>query len=96
MPNTKKPTNSVIIDVFRILSHRYFVLTIHVVENMIRGLDDDEVGFLELVEQSKASVARQISLEEQREMKEFRLLIDRCIEKLFPHPFNILNFTGKG
>lgn len=39
---------------------------------MIRGLDDDEVGFLELVEQSKASVARQISLEEQREMKDFR------------------------
>ncbi|XP_077302829.1 PSME3-interacting protein isoform X2 [Arctopsyche grandis] len=44
----------------------------HKLKNMIRGLDDDEVGFLELVEQSKASVARQISLEEQREMKEFR------------------------
>lgn len=39
---------------------------------MIRGLDDDEVGFLDLVERTKAKAAQQISIEEQREMQEFR------------------------
>ncbi|GBP20904.1 Protein FAM192A [Eumeta japonica] len=47
----------------------------HRLKNMIRGLDDDEVGFLELVERSKATAAQQISLEEQREMHEFRCSI---------------------
>ncbi|KAF9800072.1 hypothetical protein SFRURICE_016949 [Spodoptera frugiperda] len=44
----------------------------HKLKNMIRGLDDDEVGFLDLVERSKAKAAQQISIEEQREMQEFR------------------------
>lgn len=64
---------------------------------MIRGLDDDEVGFLELVEQSKASVARQISLEEQREMKEFRfgLNIRKYNKILCSFSFLFLTFKEK-
>lgn len=41
---------------------------------MIRGLDDDEVGFLDLVERTKAEVAQQIHIEEKKEMQEFRLV----------------------
>ncbi|VVC99947.1 unnamed protein product [Leptidea sinapis] len=45
----------------------------HKLKNMIRGLDDDEIGFLDLVERTKAEVAQQISIEEHKEMQEFRL-----------------------
>ncbi|KPJ21325.1 Protein FAM192A [Papilio machaon] len=49
-------------------------------ENMIRGLDDDEVGFLDLVERTKAKAAQQISLEEQKEMQEFRERVSNLAE----------------
>ncbi|XP_063833699.1 PSME3-interacting protein isoform X1 [Ostrinia nubilalis] len=52
----------------------------HKLKNMIRGLDDDEVGFLDLVEQSKAKAAQQISLEEQKEMQEFRERVSTLAE----------------
>lgn len=39
---------------------------------MIRGLDDDEVGFLDLVEETKAKAAQMISMEERKEIQEFR------------------------
>lgn len=52
----------------------------HKLKNMIRGLDDDEVGFLDLVEQTKAKAAQQISIEEQKEMKEFRERVSNLAE----------------
>lgn len=53
----------------------------HKLKNMIRGLDDDEIGFLDLVERTKATAARQISLEEQREMREFRERVSTLQDK---------------
>ncbi|XP_068625080.1 PSME3-interacting protein [Battus philenor] len=52
----------------------------HKLKNMIRGLDDDEVGFLDLVERTKAKAAQQISLEEQKEMQEFRERVSNLAE----------------
>ncbi|CAK1543392.1 unnamed protein product [Leptosia nina] len=52
----------------------------HKLKNMIRGLDDDEVGFLDLVERTKAEVAQQISIEEQKEMQEFRERVSNLAE----------------
>jgi hypothetical protein len=39
---------------------------------MIKGLDDDEVEFLDLVDRSKLEEERRKSAEEAREMKDFR------------------------
>ncbi|XP_045505170.1 PSME3-interacting protein [Colias croceus] len=52
----------------------------HKLKNMIRGLDDDEVGFLDLVERTKAEVAQQISIEEHKEMQEFRERVSNLAE----------------
>ncbi|XP_028029458.1 PSME3-interacting protein [Bombyx mandarina] len=52
----------------------------HKLKNMIRGLDDDEVGFLDLVERTKAKAAQQISIEEQKEMQEFRERVSNLAE----------------
>ncbi|CAH2097880.1 unnamed protein product [Euphydryas editha] len=52
----------------------------HKLKNMIRGLDDDEVGFLDLVERTKAEVAQQISIEEKKEMQEFRERVSSLAE----------------
>ncbi|XP_053617953.1 PSME3-interacting protein [Plodia interpunctella] len=52
----------------------------HKLKNMIRGLDDDEVGFLDLVERTKAKAAQQISIEEQKEMQEFRERVSHLAE----------------
>jgi hypothetical protein len=41
-------------------------------ENMIKGLDDDEVEFLDLVDRTKLEEERRKSVEEAREMKDFR------------------------
>lgn len=41
-------------------------------ENMIRGLDDDEVDFLELVDKTKMAEERRHIMEETRQIEEFR------------------------
>lgn len=41
-------------------------------ENMIRGLDDDEVDFLELVDKTKMAEERRQLIEDSRQIKEFR------------------------
>lgn len=41
-------------------------------EHMIKGLDDDEIEFLDLVDRSKLEEERKKSLEEAREMADFR------------------------
>uniref|UniRef100_A0A1I8QAA8 FAM192A/Fyv6 N-terminal domain-containing protein n=1 Tax=Stomoxys calcitrans TaxID=35570 RepID=A0A1I8QAA8_STOCA len=44
----------------------------HKLKNLIRGLDDDEVSFLELVDKNKIDLEKQQMLEEEKELKEFR------------------------
>ncbi|XP_026805828.1 PSME3-interacting protein [Rhopalosiphum maidis] len=44
----------------------------HKLKNMIRGLDDDEVGFLELVDKTKMDEERRQLIEEARQIEEFR------------------------
>jgi len=39
---------------------------------MIRGLDDDEVGFLELVDKTKMDEERRQLIEEARQIEEYR------------------------
>lgn len=41
-------------------------------ENMIKGLDDDEVEFLDLVDRTKLEEERKKNLEEEKEMREFK------------------------
>lgn len=42
------------------------------VENLIRGLDDDEVDFLHVVDKAKANAEHKQHLEESKELREFR------------------------
>lgn len=42
------------------------------IENLIRGLDDDEVQFLELVDKNKMDMEKKQMLEEEQELKDFR------------------------
>lgn len=42
------------------------------VENLIRGLDDDEVDFLDVIDKAKSVAERKQQLEEQNEMQDFR------------------------
>ncbi|XP_073823763.1 PSME3-interacting protein [Musca autumnalis] len=44
----------------------------HKLKNLIRGLDEDEVSFLELVDQNKMDIEKEKLLEEERELKDFR------------------------
>lgn len=50
-------------------------------ENMIKGLDDDEVDFLDLVDRTKMQVERQHNLEEARELQEYRQQVASLQEK---------------
>lgn len=66
-------------------------------ENMIRGLDDDEVDFLELVDRTKLAEERRQFIEEAREIEEFRskvstLQCETTISPLvatIPKPLNV-------
>ncbi|XP_065370361.1 PSME3-interacting protein isoform X1 [Calliphora vicina] len=44
----------------------------HKLKNLIRGLDDDEVQFLELVDKNKMDMEKKQMLEEEQELKDFR------------------------
>ena len=48
---------------------------------MIKGLDDDEVEFLDLVDRSKLEEERKKSAEEEREMADFRNKVASLQEK---------------
>lgn len=41
-------------------------------ENLIRGLDDDEVDFLDVIDKAKIDAERKQQLEEKNEMQDFR------------------------
>lgn len=56
---------------------------------MIKGLDDDEVEFLDLVDRSKLEEERKKSIEEAREMADFRnkvaTLQEQSLEQRIQH-----------
>lgn len=51
------------------------------IENLIRGLDDDEVDFLEIVDKAKSDAERRQQLEEKNELLEFRQRVATLQEK---------------
>nr|XP_019933357.1 PSME3-interacting protein-like [Aedes albopictus]XP_019933358.1 PSME3-interacting protein-like [Aedes albopictus]XP_029721234.1 PSME3-interacting protein-like [Aedes albopictus]XP_029721235.1 PSME3-interacting protein-like [Aedes albopictus] len=53
----------------------------HKLKNMIKGLDDDEVEFLDLVDKNKMNAERKAQLEEAKEMNEFRQKVASLQEK---------------
>lgn len=53
----------------------------HKLKNMIKGLDDDEVEFLDLVDQNKMNAERRAQLEEAKEMSDFRQKVASLQEK---------------
>ncbi|XP_033211875.1 PSME3-interacting protein isoform X2 [Belonocnema kinseyi] len=50
-------------------------------ENMIKGLDDDEVQFLDLVDRTKFEKERRKNLEEEKEMQDFKAAVSSLQEK---------------
>uniref|UniRef100_A0A182J8K5 FAM192A/Fyv6 N-terminal domain-containing protein n=1 Tax=Anopheles atroparvus TaxID=41427 RepID=A0A182J8K5_ANOAO len=53
----------------------------HKLKNMIKGLDDDEVEFLDLVDKNRMHAERQAHIEEQKELNEFRAKVATLQEK---------------
>lgn len=53
----------------------------HKLKNMIKGLDDDEVEFLDLVDRTKLEEERKKNLEEEKEMMEFKAAVATLQEK---------------
>ena len=48
---------------------------------MIKGLDDDEVEFLDLVDRTKLEEERRKNLEEDREMRDFKAAVSSLHEE---------------
>ncbi|KAG4071969.1 hypothetical protein HA402_006130 [Bradysia odoriphaga] len=53
----------------------------HKLKNLIRGLDDDEVDFLEVIDKAKIDAERKQQLEEKHEMQDFRQQVADLQEK---------------
>lgn len=53
----------------------------HKLKNMIKGLDDDEIEFLDLVDRSKMAADRKKNLEEQKELCDYRNRVATLQEK---------------
>ncbi|XP_011313951.1 protein FAM192A [Fopius arisanus] len=53
----------------------------HKLKNMIKGLDDDEVEFLDLVDRTKLEEERKKHLEEEKEMRDFKARVACFQEK---------------
>lgn len=51
------------------------------VENMIKGLDDDEIEFLDLVDRTKLAAERKKTLDEERELNDYRSRVATLQEK---------------
>lgn len=60
----------------------------HRLKNMIKGLDDDEVEFLDLVDRSKLEEERRKCAEEAREIKDFRDAVASLQEKSLEERIN--------
>ena len=50
-------------------------------KNLIKGLDDDEVSFLELVDQTKIEMEAKLYQEEKKEIQEFRRAVSNLTEE---------------
>ncbi|CAL1278488.1 unnamed protein product [Larinioides sclopetarius] len=69
-------------------------------KNLIKGLDDDEVAFLELVDQTKIEMETRLWEEEKKEIQEFRravsTLTDEEEEAKIQHLRRTLNLPTSG
>lgn len=54
---------------------KFKIILLCVLENMIKGLDDDEVEFLDLVDRTKMEEERKKNLEEEKEMRDFKAAV---------------------
>uniref|UniRef100_A0A1A9WDT6 Nefa_Nip30_N domain-containing protein n=1 Tax=Glossina brevipalpis TaxID=37001 RepID=A0A1A9WDT6_9MUSC len=54
----------------------------HKLKNLIRGLDDDEIQFLELADKNKINMEKKQMQEEEKELKEFRTRVTTLQEEL--------------
>lgn len=52
-----------------------------IVENMIKGLDDDEIEFLDLVDRTKLAADRKKNMEEEKELNDYRNRVATLQEK---------------
>lgn len=58
----------------------FYVYQFHA-ENLIRGLDDDEINFLEIVDKAKIDAERRQQIQESNELSEFRQRVASLQEK---------------
>lgn len=69
-------------------------------KNLIKGLDDDEVSFLELVDQTKIEMETKLWQEEKKELQEFRRAVSHLTEEeqeaKLQHLRRTLNLQGAG
>ncbi|KFM83333.1 Protein FAM192A, partial [Stegodyphus mimosarum] len=69
-------------------------------KNLIKGLDDDEVAFLELVDQTKIEMETRLWQEEKKELQEFRRAVSHLTEEeqeaKLQHLRRTLNLQGAG
>lgn len=49
-----------------------FFLDVSIVENLIRGLDDDEINFLDIVDKAKLEAEKRQQIQDKNELLEFR------------------------
>lgn len=75
----RRPTNSVI---SRNNHTNSFCKNVFLIsENMIKGLDDDEIEFLDLVDRTKLAADRRKTLEEEQELNDYRNRVATLQEK---------------
>jgi len=60
----------------------------HKLKNLIRGLDDDEVDFLEIIDKAKLAAEKKKQLEENSELNEFRQRVASLQEKSIDEKIN--------
>lgn len=59
-------------------------------ENLIRGLDDDEINFLDIVDRAKIDAERRQQIQEDNELSEFRQRVASLQEKSIEQVINMM------
>lgn len=67
----------------------------HKLKNMIKGLDDDEIEFLDLVDRTKMAADRKKELEEEKELSDFRNRVAVLHEKTLDQKINEESIINK-
>lgn len=67
------------------LSNLFCVLS----ENLVRGLDNDEINFLDIVDKAKADAEKRQQLQEDNELSEFRQRVASLQEQSIDQVFRI-------